>query len=101
MNRAGLSGHVRAMLDFRDSTICCAVHIAPGDSVTLKWTIRLRSWARTTKTNSTLNDTVGTVKKSMDTRSFAWLLRNARHDGDGGLRRTSLPVRSHPPATDA
>jgi hypothetical protein len=33
-----------------------------------------------------LKRTVDTVKKSSDTSSLAWLARNARHVGDGGLR---------------
>ena len=45
-----------------------AVHWAVGPSVTLTWTTRRRSCARTTKTNQTLNMTVGTIKKSTATR---------------------------------
>ncbi len=37
------------------------------------------------KTNRILNVTVGTTKKSTDTRSFTWLSKNARHVGDGGF----------------
>ena len=40
-----------------------------GCSVTLKWRTRGRSWASTTKTNSTRKRAVGTVKKSIETRS--------------------------------
>ena len=40
-----------------------------GCSVTLKWRTRRRSWASTTKTNSTRKRAVGTVKKSIETRS--------------------------------
>src|SRR5262249_11050505 len=49
------------------SASCWAVHWAVGASVTLTWTTRRRSCARTTKTNNTLNITVGTVKKSTET----------------------------------
>src|SRR5262249_38787193 len=37
------------------------------------------------KTNRTLKATVGTTKKSTDTRSFTWLSRKARHVGEGGF----------------
>lgn len=40
-----------------------------GCSVTLKWTTRRRWWAKMTRTKSTLCLTVGTTKKSRDTRS--------------------------------
>ena len=36
-------------------------------------------------TNRTLNLTVGTTKKSIDTSSLTWLFRNAFHVGDGDL----------------
>jgi hypothetical protein len=49
------------------------------------WTTRRRSCARTTKTNKTLNSTVGT-KKSTETRFPRWLLRKVRQVCDGGLR---------------
>jgi hypothetical protein len=45
-----------------------------------------RLWARMMNTNRTLKVAVGTMKKSHDTRSLTWLLRNAFHVGDGGLR---------------
>src|SRR3989441_2707158 len=51
------------------STICWAVQAAVGYSVTLKWRTRRWSWASTTKTNRTRKRAVGTVKKSMETRS--------------------------------
>ena len=41
------------------STSCWAVHAAVGCSVTLKWTTRRRSCARTTKTKRTLNGSGG------------------------------------------
>src|SRR4029453_1453971 len=69
------------------STSCWAVHRAVGASVTLTWTTRRRLCARTTKTNKTLNSTVGTVKKSTETRLPMWLSRNVRHVCDGGVRR--------------
>ena len=55
--------------------------------MTLTWTTRRRSCARTTKTNKTLNSTVGTVKKSTETRLPTWLSRNVRQVCDGGVRR--------------
>ena len=64
-----------------------AVHWAVGASVTLKWTTRRRWCARTTKTNNTLNVTVGTVKKSTETRVRTWLSRKVRQVCDGGFRR--------------
>ena len=67
------------------STICWAVHAADGASVTLQWTARLRWCARSTKTNNTLNVTVGTVKKSTETALRMWLSRNVRQVCDGGL----------------
>ena len=69
------------------STSCWAVHCAVGASVTLTWTTRRRSCARTTKTNRTLNITVGTVKKSTETRLPMWLARKVRQVCDGGVRR--------------
>ena len=62
-----------------------AVHWAVGCSVTLKWTTRRRAWVSTMKTKRTLKETVGTTKKSVATRSFTWLSRNARQVGDGGF----------------
>ncbi len=76
----------RTRCPFRFSTICWAVHAAVGASVTLEWTTRLRWCARTTKTNNTLNVTVGTVKKSTETRLRMWLSRNVRQVCDGGFR---------------
>jgi len=76
----GASSHGNA------SRTCCAVHPSVGCSVTLKCTTRRRSWERTTKTNSTRNQAVGTVKKSIDAICFMWLFRNGRQVWDGGLR---------------
>src|SRR5262249_3535578 len=59
------------------------------DSVTSAATrspTRLRWCARTTKTNNTLNVTVGTAKKSTETRLRRWLSRKVRQVCDGGLR---------------
>ena len=61
----------RALSNPSDLT-CWAVHWAVGLSVTLMWTTRRRSCATTTKTNKTLNTTVGTVKKSTETRLPTW-----------------------------
>src|SRR4029077_16749583 len=69
------------------STSCWADHSAVGASVTLTWTTRRRACARTTKTNNTLNVTVGTVKKSTEARLPTWLARNVRQVCDGGVRR--------------
>jgi hypothetical protein len=44
------------------------------------------SWASTRNPNSTPNVAVGTVKKSIATRSFTWLSKKARQDGDDGFR---------------
>ena len=71
-------------------TICRAVHWAVGWSVTLKWRTRRRLWERTRKQNSTWNRAVGTVKKSIETRSLAWLFRKTRQLGEGGLRRLGM-----------
>src|SRR5437879_1343021 len=68
------------------SRICCAVHSSVGCSVTLKCTTRRRSWERTTKTNSTRNQAVGTVKKSIDAICCMWFFKNGRQVCDGGLR---------------
>jgi hypothetical protein len=57
-----------------------------GVSVTLMWTTRRRSCARTTKTNKTLNIAVGTTKKSTQTRLPRWLSRKVLQVCDGGLR---------------
>src|SRR5262249_695182 len=40
--------------------------------------IRRRWWARTIRTKSTRKPAVGTVKKSMKTRPWTWLVRNVR-----------------------
>ena len=56
----------------------------------MKCASRRRWWASTTNTKSTLNLTVGTAKKSMATRSFAWLLRNACQVGDEGFSGRSM-----------
>ena len=66
--------------------ICCAVHSAVGCSVTLKCSTRRRSCASTTNTNNTLNCSVGTVKKSMETNWPTWLVRKVFHVWDGSLR---------------
>ena len=47
------------------STICCAAHAAYGCAVTLTCRTRRRSSERTKNTYSTLNVTVGTVRKSI------------------------------------
>ena len=56
----------------------------------MRWTTRRRSCARTTKTNNTVNITVGTVKKSTETSVPTWLARKVRQvcDGSGVRRRT-------------
>jgi hypothetical protein len=58
-----------------------------GASVTLTCRTRRRSWARTTRTNNTLNIAVETVKKSTETRLPTWLARNVRQVCEGGVRR--------------
>ena len=60
------------------STTCWAVQAAVGCSVTAKWRTRWRWWASTTRTKSTRKPAVGTVKKSRETRSRTWLVRNVR-----------------------
>ena len=67
--------------------ICCAVHCAVGCSVTLKWTIHLRSWASTTSTNSIRNVAVGRVRKLIYTNSRMCWSRNVLQLGDGGPTR--------------
>ena len=76
----GASSHGKA------SMTCWAVHSAVGCSVMLKWTRRRRSWARMSRTNSTLWVTVGTTKKSRATRSCTWFFKKVFHVGDDGLR---------------
>ena len=104
-------------------TIWFAAQLADGLLVTLMPRIRRRSCASTTKTNSTWNKTVGTLKKSMETRLLTWapcsierseignmgyVSRNVRHVCDGGflLRgmyfetvacETRIPSLSHSP----
>ena len=56
----------------------------------LKCTTRRRSWDRKTVTKSTRNVAVGTVKKSIETRSLAWLFKNAFHVDEGGLRQRTM-----------
>ena len=72
------------------SASCWAVHWAVGASVTLTWTTRRRSCARTTKTNNTSNIPVGPVKTSTETSVPTWLARKVRPvcDGGGVRRRT-------------
>jgi hypothetical protein len=72
------------------ATICCAVQTAVGCSVTLKWTTRRRWWASTTSTKRTRKRAVGTVKKSIETRSWTWLVRNVRQVWDGGVPRLGI-----------
>src|SRR4029450_5548944 len=48
---------------------CWAVHWAVGASVTLMWTTRRRSCARTTKTNSTLHVTLGRANEHTEARA--------------------------------
>src|SRR5258708_36299367 len=52
--------------------------------------MRRRSWRKTTKTNSTRHDAVGTVNKSIDARESQWLARKVRQVCDGGLRRRRM-----------
>jgi hypothetical protein len=67
-----------------------AVHWAVGASVTLQWATRRRSCARTTKTNNTLNITVGTVKKSTRPGFGDGYRGNVRHICDGGVLRRQV-----------
>ncbi len=53
----------------------------------MQWTIRRRSWASATNTKSTRSVAVGTIKKSIDTRSFTCWSRNVVHVGEGGRSR--------------
>jgi hypothetical protein len=66
-----------------------------GVSVTLMWTTRRRSCARTTKTNKTLHSTVGTTKKSTETRFPGGCrersARSAMAAADGGPRTWRPP----------
>ncbi len=66
------------------------VQSAVGWSVTLKWSTRLRSCARTRNTNSTRKLAVGTVKKSTDTMSLMWFARKACQACDGGPGRRGM-----------
>ena len=65
--------------------IRCPVHLAEGDSVTLKRTT-FRRWLLTTRrTRRTRKVAVGTAKKSTEAMSFAWLVRKVRQFWDGGF----------------
>ena len=77
------------------SRICWAVHSAVGCSVTLKCTKRRRSCARTTNTNNTLNCTVDTVKKSMETNWPTWFVRKVFHVWDGFFLRFGIKRRPY------
>jgi len=55
-----------------------------------KWTIRRRRCASTTKTYRMWFRTVGTTKKSIETRLGTWFARNARQVGDAGLGRCTM-----------
>ena len=85
----------RALSNPSDLT-CWAVHWAVGLSVTLMWTTRRRSCATTTKTNKTLNTTVGTVKKSTETRLPTWSwhapVKPFKNVTEGRYRRTIYDV---------
>ena len=59
------------------------VHAAVGCSVTATCTTRRRSWARSTKTNSSRHVTVGTTKKSAAISCCAWLVKNVRQVCEG------------------
>ena len=78
------------------STICWAVHWAVGFALTLKCMTRRRSWASTIKTYRISNPTVGTTKKSIETRSRTGFSRNAfrsateRRWGEFGTCRLSI-----------
>jgi hypothetical protein len=79
------------------STICWAVQFAVGCSVTLKWTMRRRWWASTTRTKSTRKPAVGTVKKidggeirdvvgeERSPRLGGWRTSFRHQSGDGAL----------------
>jgi ATP-dependent phosphoenolpyruvate carboxykinase len=58
--------------------------------------MRRRSWASTTKTYSTSNPIVGTVKKSTDTMDFTWFSRKSEIfltcDAFGVLPPVTLPT---------
>jgi hypothetical protein len=51
------------------SRSCWRVHAEVGCAVTLRYRMRRRSWARTTKTNRIRQVSVGTAKKSIATSS--------------------------------
>ncbi len=56
-----------------------AVHVADGNSATLKWITRLRLWESTRKTWRTRKVAVGTVKKSMEAVSPKRFRRKVLH----------------------
>src|SRR5215510_11591370 len=68
---------------------CWAVHSAVGCSVTLKWTRRRRSWARMSRTNSTVWVTVGTTKKCHIPSAFRG---KGYHRSSKASRREDLQV---------
>ncbi len=90
------------------STSCYAVHRAVGCAVPLTWTTRRLACASTTSTKRTVQRTVGTGKKSMETRCARWFFKKAHQVGAGGGRRrtryfstvdfaTALPSFRHSP----
>src|SRR5438445_819926 len=70
--------------------------MAVGCSVTLKWTTRRRWWARMTRTKRTRRRAMGTVRKSIETRSRTWLARNVRQVFEGELAAASDEEREEP-----
>jgi len=72
------------------SRSCCRVHADVGCGVTLTCRMRRRSWARTTKTNSIRQVSVGTAKKSMATVEPRWFSRNVRQVCEGVVRRRGI-----------
>ena len=60
-------------------------------------TTRRRSWARSTRTNSSRHVTVGTTKKSAATNCCAWLVKNVRHVCEGRGRRRTIIQRGATP----
>src|SRR5437870_6534009 len=90
------------------STSCYAVHSEVGWAVTLKWSRRRRSCAKTIKTYRTRKVTVGTTKKSVETNCCTWFSRKVRQVWEGGLHwrpmyfatvawDTSIPILSSSP----
>src|SRR5262245_5506087 len=74
----------------QDGAEYASVHAAVGCAVMLKCRTRRRWCERTTRTKSTRSWAVGTVKKSIETRSRTWFVRKVRQVCEGGVGRFGI-----------